>query len=613
MKLNLTLLCLSALVPSAFAQSNLRVWYEHGQTWVRWTVDVTLTGSQSWSVYRSPTPITDISSATLIAKTFPRDVQGGLLQVASVGARWVAPDPDSAGSVTMAANQALFVYTPRVAASEYFAVVKTGNTALSSANTFGPVAQTLEPIVPHVQLTGTDAGHPYKVYALWVDGDFDPNAGRSDFPVMANASMRGVPRVFAVFEPTGVLPPAPRPTVVFLHGGDGSFWNYRPSKSADHQINLHIENGLYVTFDDRIWIRGGPPFPDQPYEFRTRWFGMSQEYDRFEPPNVASTNSALVPDTTPRFIDFVLDWLVAQRGADPDRIAMAGLSMGGRGASIYLRSRPGRICAGMCYVPTIVQDFQPGWEAMFGGPTQNLPTTLGVNYLELMRFSTPLSPLHPPFTRVISGTNDVSVGWIGIPGAYGEVDDERWGWNLYWDERQHTATGGGWASAHFHGSQKLSLPGLTSFSRLRSFPALHDIDHAIALPGEQPDPGSDVLPHDGDDWGARGGWFAWDDASMVDTAQAWGVTIRLRSGEPFANDNSPTALASARVTVRRPQLLQIAAGDKFYWRLEDATSGAFLRSGTLVVGPDGLVTTPKLLFTTSPRRLELRRVEVDSY
>jgi len=179
---------------------------------------------------------------------------------------------------------------------------------------------------------------------------------------------------------------------------------------------------------------------------------------------------------------------------------------------------------------------------------------------------------------------------------------------LYWDEREHTNSGNGWVGAHFNGSPRLHVSWLTRYRRDRSFPAIQRVDHAPLLAGTQPDPGDDVLPANGSPWGVWGGWFDWDDTTLEDSADRWGVTIVLRTGAPFANDNSPSTSARASVSVRRAQVFQAATGDKFFWTLSDAATGAWLRSGSLVVGANGLVTVPSLIYSTAARRLELMRV-----
>jgi hypothetical protein len=525
--LALTFVALSA---RAVAQLDLRVWNEDGQTWLRWTDDQTFSGAESWSIYRSTAPITDVANAELIAKAYPQDVHAAFLKAALPSATWSVPDPDSSGTLAIAANEALFVYTPRAALDEYFAVVKTGSTSLSPENTYGPVAQALDLVVPHAQFSGTDAGHPYTVYALWIDGDTDEASGRPDFPVMGNASFRGCARLFCAFEPAAGLPSAPMPMVAFLHGGDGNYWNYRPSKSVDHQINAHVSDGLYVTFDDRSWIRGAAPFADAPFEFRSRWFGFARTFDRFESPDLVPPDDDVVVDTTPRFLDYAFDWLISARGVDSERIAVAGLSMGGRGTSIYVRCRPERVSAATMFVPPIEQDDQPGWDAMYGAPGQNLATPFGVGYEDLLRFDQPLVPTDLPFARIVSGTSDDKVGWIGIPGAYRAVDLQAFGWDLYWDEREHTNDAGGWIGAHFNGSPRLQVPWLTRYRRDRSFPAIHGVDHGVQFAGTQPDPGGDVLPANGNPWGTWGGWFEWDDATLEDTSRSLGRDDRAALG-----------------------------------------------------------------------------------
>jgi hypothetical protein len=596
----------AALSSTAPAQTALTAWHESGQTWIKWTDNQTFAGADSWSIYRSSAPITDLAQAQLIAKSYPEDAEGAALRVASPTATWVVPDPATSGTLALAASEALFVYTPRAAVAEYFAVVKTGDTLLTSDNTFGPLAQTIAPVRPHAQLTGSNAGHPYTVYALWIDGDSDLGAGRVDFPILGGASFRGVARLFCVFEPTLGLPPAPMPMVAYLHGGDGTFWTNRPSTSAAHQIDLHVEDGLYVTFDDRVWVRAAAPQPDAPTDVRTRWFGFVHAFDRFESPSATPPANAIVSDTAQRALDWILDWFVTTQGVDSERIAFAGLSMGGRGTGLYSRARPERVSAALMFVPPVDQRALPGWDGLFGGPDQNLLTTLGVGYVDLLHLDTPLSALDVPFGRVISGTDDTVVGWIGVPSAYRSIDAQSFGWHLYWDGRGHTNSGGQWLGEQFNGSPKLAVQSLTSFRKSRSFPAFTRVDHAVNNPGQQPDPGDDVFPANGTAAGTWGGYFEWDDATLVDTPTLWSSEMWVVSVSTFPGDVPPTTFARATVGVRRAQAFLPAACTSVDWTLVRVSDGVVLASGSTTVDSSGHVSVPGLLLNTTVVRLELR-------
>lgn len=329
-----------------------------------------------------------------------------------------------------------------VLTSEHFAVVKAGDTIPLATCAVGPITQGAGQIRPHAQVTGVDGGHPYTVYSLWVDGGTDPEAGIPGFPMMANATSAGVGHLFAVFEPTTGLPPAPMPAVLFLHGGDGIYWNYRPSTSGQHQINLYVENGLYVTLDDNLLIRLGSAASSSMANRDTRWFGYCSQFDRFQPSNLLPASDEIVVNFTQRCISWVMDWLASARGVDPHRIALAGLSLGGHGTGGFCRVYPEKVSAALAFVMPVIPGEEPFGYAEWGKLSQQLATNLGVTYPEFDYPTTKVSPLDFPFARFVDGTADAVVPWFRKPTVYGELNSLRRGTAIYWDGRGHTAAAG---------------------------------------------------------------------------------------------------------------------------------------------------------------------------
>lgn len=600
----LSLLAAFALAaPLADAQQDLRAWHADGQTFLVWEDDQTFADAESWSIYRAPSPITEVATAELVGRTYPEDARGTRLHKALPGGTWTIPDATGSGTYTLTTAEALFVYTPRAAGAEHFAVVKSGDTLLGPENTAGPVAQTLEPVVPHAQGSGVDAGHPWTLFSVWLDGDADEDAGRPDFPILGPASYRGMPRVFCVFAPPGGPLAGPMPAVFFLHGGGGSYWNYRPSKSADHQFQTGLEDGLLVTFDDNVLARGPSVLPDTTVEVLDRWLGTCRGFDRFAPLDTAPPDDEVVVDFTVRWIEFVHDQLIDVGAVDPARTALMGLSMGGRGATIVARLRPERFSAVTAFVMPVGFGVPPvPMDALMGNLAQNLSTPQGIGVVELMDPSQEVSNAHLPFMRFVDGTTDTQVPWDVKPPLYDALDAQRWGVAIAWDERGHTID---WLGAHFVGSPRHDADWLTRYQRDRSFPALHDVDHLLGAPGQQPDPGDPVVPANGAPWGTWGGWFDWEDGTLEDTPVRWAVTLGLVTGSSFAADNAPASLARASVTVRRPQAFQPKPGQPVTWTLKRASDGGPLARGVVAVDSEGLVTVPDLVFGPEALRLEL--------
>ena len=595
-------LALLLLAPTATAQTNLRAWAADGQTWLVWEDDAGLTDAETYAVYRAATPVSDVSTATLVGRLFPRDWSAHRLAIsAGVGATFTVPD-GAGGTYTLAPNEAVFAYTSHGAGPEHFAVVAFGETVPPAGATAGPVTPSGDPVVPHAQFSGLDGAFPFTTYALWVDGHADPESGSAGFPVMGNEHFNGVAHVFAVFEPAAGLPADPAPAVVFLHGGDGSYWTYRPTKSATVGIDLEPVSWLYVTLDDSHVVYWDQAAPTVNPSLNSRWFGFQSGFDRFESPFLPAPDDAVVLDHTQRRMDFVLDWLVADQNVDADRIAMAGLSNGGRGTLNYTRARPDRISAATVFVPPVEPTEAPA-TAMYGAFAQELPTNLpsGVPYVEFLDPVTLTGPEDLPFTRIVWGTTDSKVPWGPVPDTIAAIDAQARGAALCWDDRGHTAGAGLWTGAHFVGSPRFDAQWLTRYRASESYPAFSDVDHDPLAVGVQPFPTAPPSdPH-----GTHGGWLDWNVDSVVDTATQWSASIGVVGSSTFAGDIAPLPTATASVTVRRAQAFTLAAHQTFEWELVEP-GPVIVASGLAIADATGHARVDDLQLDTTPARLVLR-------
>jgi S-formylglutathione hydrolase FrmB len=129
-------------------------------------------------------------------------------------------------------------------------------------------------------------------------------------------------------QPVNVVVPAgadegpPRPLLVFLHGRDGN-----EDSSLDEPMFAALD-----ALGDRAPIVA---FPDGG--------GDSYWHDRAE-------------GDWGRFVgDEVVDEVAERFGADPDRVAIGGISMGGFGALDLARLEPGRFCAAGAHSPALWQ------------------------------------------------------------------------------------------------------------------------------------------------------------------------------------------------------------------------------------------------------------------
>jgi len=612
------------LATSASAQTNVRAWSAAGQVFVVWRVDAT--APLTYDVYRSSTPVTSIAQATLVGRVFEPEWTGARLKLVSGSATWRIPAAGG-GTYQLAANEGLFVYTPRAGASEYFAVVKNGITAISTTNrTAAPVAVVYDPVnapvTCHLQLSGTTTrDYPFRTYAMWVDGRDDPNDARPDFPVMANAAKHGAPHVFSVFEPLAGLPSGTFPAVICLHGGGqvGSHWQWAPESVHYANDEATPIGGVTVAMDDRLFIStNGVVNLDRPTNWFGWWPGMNPTTNGV-PPN----NAVAVPYTMRRLM-WTIDWLQtrSQYAIDPQRTAIMGNSMGGAGTLLLSRWRPDRFSAATAFVP---QHYTPETgQRLFGTPTQNLATTelgptgqpLRVN--DFFDAAVRLSPAQRDFclTRIFRGRRDEAVEWGPLTiGLFNSMTAARWGTHLYWDNRDHTASDwttddpqnpgvdiGEWVSPIR--TQRSGAPYQSRFRASQSYPGFFNDDQDPTTPGRQPSLGNGSIS-DGDAWGTWGGYFDWDLDTVFDTSTGWACTVFLVGQSAVSVDNFPGTTSTTSVTIRKPRQFRPAAGTSIAWALRDDRTEAILQSGTTTAETEGLIAITGLTIPKDPQRVRL--------
>ncbi len=609
---------------SASAQTNVRAWSAAGQVFVVWRVDAT--APLTYDVYRSSTPVTSIAQATLAGRVFEPEWTGARLKLVSGSATWRIPAAGG-GTYQLAANEGLFVYTPRAGASEYFAVVKNGITAISTTNrTAAPVAVVYDPVnapvTCHLQLSGTTTrDYPFRTYAMWVDGRDDPNDARPDFPVMANAAKHGAPHVFSVFEPVAGLPTGTFPAVICLHGGGqaGSHWQWAPESVHYANDEATPIGGVTVAMDDRLFIStNGVVNLDRPTNWFGWWPGMNPTTNGV-PPN----NAVVVPYTMRRLM-WTIDWLQTRSpyAIDPQRTAIMGNSMGGAGTLLLSRWRPERFSAATAFVP---QHYTPETgQRLFGTPTQNLATTelgptgqpLRVN--DFFDAAVRLSPAQRDFclTRIFRGRRDEAVEWGPLTiGLFNSMTAARWGTHLYWDNRDHTASDwttddpqnpgvdiGEWVSPIR--TQRSGAPYQSRFRASQSYPGFFNDDQNATSPGRQPTLGNGS-PDDGTPWGTWGGYFDWDLGTIFDTSTGWACTVFLVGQSAVSVDNFPGTTSTTSVTIRKPRQFRPAAGTSIAWALRDDRTEAVLQSGTTTAEAEGLIAITGLTIPKDPQRVRL--------
>jgi hypothetical protein len=601
--LTLFIALLLALPMPAFAQANVRGVHADGQTWLVW--EETSPKPFTYDVYVSTAPIESLETAELTGRIFPEDWRAERLTLAQSNATWTIPD-GAGGAYSIESGEALFVYTPHTASAEYFAVVKNGESEISTGNSIGPIAQSLDPVQCHAQLSGvSELGQDYTIYAHWIDGRENFDDGRSDYPVMGNHHANGTGHVFAVFEPEDGRKAGPMPAVVALHGGGlSNYFRFGKGSAPLIGIKTTFEDGFIVSIDDCLFVNKTTALGSGVWPEPTRWFGYWPEYNRFELPGELPPDDAIIVDYTQRRVDFILDWLLTHEQIDPDRLSIFGLSGGGSGVLFSVKRNPNRFAAATSFVMPFEGTTFTLALFMQGGIDQNLKTNLPGG-IGLRDWYWPLTLLYEqeemPFMRLIVGKQDFFMDWELQVEAFRLMENQKWGAHIFWDQRDHIWN---WEGTHWFGSPRLGPKDMSRFRRNQSFPAFSNDDQNPISDGRQPDIGNEGR-ESGDPWGTWGGYYNWEPETISDTADEWAATIYLLGESEFASDVPEFDESTADVTIRRAQHFKPAPDELCTWSLMRISDNQITQEGNLSVAENGLVTVSALVITKDASRLRI--------
>jgi len=594
------------------AQTNVTAVHSNGQTFVVWKVQLPL--PITYEIYRSTSPFTDTSQATLAGRLLRPEWEGDALdQIATPltgsGSTWVVPN-GLGGTVQLPADCGLFVYTPHSSATEYFAVVETGTTTVTANNiTPAAVVQTyqplLSPVSAHAQLSGiTPEGYLFRVYAYWTDGRNNIEDARPDYPITGNFAKNGAPNMFVVYSPFSGPGTAPYPMTFGVHGGEGNFHLWRPGLFPN--IDLNIQEGIFVAPHDALFYRtGGGTVTEQ----TTGWFGYWPEMDPLNVPNANPPANAIIHDYTQRKLSWIRQWLLlggdVNYMVDATRVSLLGHSMGGRGISILSRRNPERYAVCHMFTPAF-RDVVP-INAFYGIEAQNLPTNVigpggAVMHMnDIFDWTQNLSPTQRDLclTRIYSGRNDPIIGWNStIVGEFADANNSAMGFHLYWDSRVHGIAA--WSQAPVAEwvfpvrTDRASALYAQRYKSNQSFPGFFNDDQDVGMPGRQPEMG-DGNPTNGEIWGTWSGYYDWDSSTLVDTPKTWSCTMWLVGNSSVAVDNSPVLAARVSVAVRKPQKFRLPAQYPFRWVLRRADTGTAIASGVGLTDSNGVAKVQNLL------------------
>jgi hypothetical protein len=283
---------------NSFSQTNVRAWYADGQVWVVWEASLPL--PDWYEIYAKPTAFTSTDNAVRVGKSHRFEYAcAALKEQVDTSLTPRIPSPTGVGKYQLAANEALFVYTPHQSGALFFAVVADGETAINAGQNITTAAVPFQynpaddPVECHLQATFPSPfanGFVCFAFLMWADGRQNQWENRPDFPVMANAAKNGMPGLFFVSAPIGLDTTQPFPLSVWLHGGGGTAFQSLAGSRAE--VNIKPVEGILVSHNDDVfgWRGIVPPGLENP----TWHFGYRKNYDPFNSANLPGCDSHLM-------------------------------------------------------------------------------------------------------------------------------------------------------------------------------------------------------------------------------------------------------------------------------------------------------------------------------
>ncbi len=626
MKLFLSIL----LTVSSFcisAQTNVRGWAADGQVWIVWEADTPL--PETYAIYSSPNSFASTTEAVLAGRLFKEEYGPFALheQVDTAGTYRI---PNGNGGVyQLAANEALFVYTPHQSGALFFSVVPYGETAVTPGINITDDAVTFQyspafdPVDCHLQQTFIspfDNGYVCFAFYMWADGRQNQWESRPDFPVMANAAKNGMPSFFMISVPMGLDTTVPFPLSVWLHGGGGTARQSLAGSRLD--IHLNPQQGILLAHNDDLFGYILNSYVGT--ESVSRHFGWRKHYDPFtgDPPLETDT---IVNYTQRRYL-WIDQWLMRHFNIDPARININGHSMGSRGTTMMAKAFPNHYATATVLNNGFIEDGQLGpIDVVFGPSASNFPTNLTgydgatIHFSTATDLETRLSAFRDlPLIRCFHGKNDDGEGnaWDkDVVDQYRKADSLGLGAHLYWSERDHGPDTGPEYDDHWINGYSPTEQTIVDdiayeeevFHSDVSYPAFfnHRLDSRNNDPGDGT-PGIGASG-DGDDWGTWGGYHRWDWDNIVERADQWSVIAWLESNAVFDHDNSPQDELIADLAIRKPRLFRPETGSIVWWFVRDYITDEVLQQGTSVVQDDDLTVIPGI----KVYREDVRKVIID--
>jgi len=316
----------------------------------------------------------------------------------------------------------------------------------------------------------------------------------------------------------------------------------------------------------------------------TFWYGCS---DRIATP--AAIDAGTPTNYTERRLLFMIDWVKAHLGTDPERTYCVGSSMGGCGAMSFAFRHPEIFAAVSAHVPIVAYNE--------GDPAKGQALGWHDNTFRLRPFCGPLSltcsdgmPLAErldatafvlahsedlPFLFLAHGRQDTSIPWHNNPPLYRALQAMRHGCAVAWNDGTHPEVDGLLPTD----VRKASTEGMARFALKRSYPAFSRASH-------DSDPGNGDNT-DGDTVGFINRGLTW--ADPVETPTRYEVLISCVA-------DAVALPLTVDVTPRRCQAFRLAPGQACTAVNTDAAGGV-IQSLRLEADGHGRVTFPGFQLT----------------
>jgi len=391
-----------------------------------------------------------------------------------------------------------------------------------------------------------------------------------------NANLPGTPHNYLVALPPSSIRSSNFPVALMLHCWGGSMtsgygWWYRADEGS--MLVSTIQN---------------------PYDW---WTAYHENHGTFKSWN----DGTVQPFTQIRTLSFLHDFVKEHYSIDTNRILLAGLSMGGSGASMWgLRS--GHIFSHIIsWVGVHIARETPGYYGSYSSMFGDTSWHCGYSNEGLIRFGYPaIRPednvdvwdywdnekwlrdnpkVETPWMSHANGKNDGGIGWPQAWKNTRSLIDTKCPYNFSWGQGGH-----GERAQLIDGTDRVS--GL-DFRLNQSLPVFTSctLDRNLG-----------ATPDAADSSGQTNRYFKWDINTVVDEPLQWEMTMWLIG-------SAPAATCTADLTPRRLQQLMHGPGSTYSWQyLEGATE---LANGNAVAGSNGIITITGLQISKTQRTIKI--------